>query len=134
MQTIDAAQVTQEDIEELSPFARDLVRIAGLDAAVMLFNTLGGQLIGIPKGRNNNAKGKLAYERLESVIGADATVRLCKEFGGERIEIPRCHALRNELRARAIRRDYDAGVAVNDLVAQHAVSHRAIEKILKRAA
>lgn len=134
MQTIDATQVTEADIAALSPFARDLAQLLGREAAVALFNALGGQLVSIPKGRDNNAKGRLAYDRLESAVGEAAARRLCEEYGGERFEIPRCLSLRNELRARAIRRDYDAGVAINDLVARYAVAHRGIEKILKRAA
>lgn len=89
--------------------------------------------IAIPKGEGNNAAGGAAFKRLADACGRDAALAICKEYGGEVLSIPRCHSLRTEMRARAIRRAFDAGEGLNTLAHRFDMTRRAVEIILNRA-
>lgn len=130
---IHAHELTPEDIASLPALVRDIERVSGLPAAIAIVNAFGGMEISIPKGENNNAKGKVAFERIAAAVGRDAALAICNEFGGEMLSIPRCHTLRGEMRARAIRRAFDAGECVNTLARRFGMTYRAIEIILNRA-
>ncbi len=127
---INACDILPDDLPRLPDRMRDLIRLAGIEAAVNLSNALGGLNIRFPKHEAANRYGAAAFRRLAELVGEDATRALCAEYGGEQIAIPRCHAWRQEFRARAIRRAFDAGATVPELAKRYGVTYRTIEKLL----
>jgi hypothetical protein len=125
---IHAQDLTPDDLSRLPGMVRDFARIAGLESAIACVNAFRGMQITIPKGEDNNTAGRVA-----EVMGKDAALAICKEYGGEVLGIPRCHALRSEMRARAIRSAFDAGEDVNTLARRFDMTYRAIEQIINRA-
>lgn len=130
---IRAEELTPEDIAILPALVRDIVRVAGLPAAIAIVNAFRGIEISIPKGEGNNTAGNVAFNRLADACGRDAALAICKEYGGEVLGIPRCHTLRSEMRNRAIRRAFDGGENINSLAYRFDMTSRAVELILNRA-
>ena len=130
---LNAQDVRPEDIPKLPSRMRDLVRLIGIPAAVDFINKFGGREVSFPKHENANKAGAASFSLLARVVGRENALILCTEYGGERLPIPRCHSWRYEMRARDIRRAFDAGASIPDLVSEHGLTSRAIEIILNRA-
>ena len=136
------------EIEDLVPFtARAIAHAIGAEAACALLNDFPGALLIVPRrvGAGDDA-GRPApstlWSRVVATLGEPAAVALCAWRGGEPLQIPVCQALRNELRAREIRRRYDELTASSSLSGRQAVAalcaefapitSRAVEKMVAR--
>lgn len=138
------------EIEDLVPFtARAIVHAIGAEAACALLNDFPGALLIVPRrvgaGAGDDA-GRPAqstlWSRVVATLGEPAAGALCAWRGGEPLQIPVCQALRNELRAREIRRRYDELTASSSLSGRQAVAalcaefapitSRAVEKMVAR--
>lgn len=127
---MNACDLLPADLPRLPERMRELIRLIGIEAAVDLSNALGGLNISFPKHEAANRCGAASFRRLAEIVGNEATRALCAEYGGERIAIPRCHAWRAEVRARTIRRAFDAGATVPELARLHGITYRTVEKTL----
>lgn len=103
--------LTVEDLEavhDLLPYsARVLIKLLGPLAACALLNERPGVTIVVPKHADANPAGARRWAELAEIIGEPAMRLLAERFGGEVLSVPVCKAAREELRARAIRKEYD---------------------------
>lgn len=136
------------ELEDLVPFtARAIAHAIGAEATCALLNDFPGALIILPRrvGAGDDAgrpTQSTLWPRVVATIGAPAAAALCAWRGGEPLQIPVCHALRNELRARDIRRRYDeltvdggmsGRLAVVALCGEFSpITSRAVEKTIRR--
>lgn len=130
---LNAQDIRPEDIPKLPSRMRDLVRLIGIPAAVDFINKFGGREVNFPIHENANKNGAASFSLLVYAVGRENALILCAEYGGEKLSIPRCHSWRYEMRARAIRRAFDAGARINDLASEYGLTARAVEIILNRA-
>lgn len=112
--------------------AKDFVDLIGLDAAVKLFDALGGTEYPFPKGANNNPDGAARFEALTNIVGLSAACALVRVYGGDAVYIPNCRYVRTRARNQLIVREFDAGVTLDELAKRHKISARQVSMILKR--
>lgn len=129
-------------VDLLPPIACELIEVIGVDAACALLNARPGCTFAVPL-RGRNKAGARRWEEIAAIIGEDAMQAFVGRWGGSVIDIPTCHALRVELRRRAIRADFDrltrreklsGKAAIYEIGLCHApITSRAIEGIVNRA-
>ena len=112
--------------------AKDFVDLIGLDAAVRLFDALGGTDYPFPKGASNNHDGAARFESLSDLVGLSAACELVRVYGGDTVYIPNCRYVRTRARNQLIVREFDAGVTLEELAKRHKISSRQVSMILKR--
>lgn len=116
-------------IDCLPDSAKNIVRLIGLDKAMLLIDRLGGSTISVASRHNG----------LAEIIGHEATDILTREYAGENLYIPNCKAVLRRARDSAIRARFDAlvksGCSANKAVAalsrEHGISDRRVWIILK---
>lgn len=75
-------------------------------AAALLAARPGCQFL-VPKHPTRHPAGAKRWAEIAAIVGDDAMEALAARWGGDVIEIPVCREARNELRARAIRAEFD---------------------------
>lgn len=128
-----------EKVMELFPeIAKELVRVAGLNACLTLVQQFGGTEICIPQGKN--ARGIDAAAAFEELIGVEALKALQKHFVScEKLYIPSCTKAMNFMRNSMIVCEFDMLIAqgesanntVKTLALRFSLSDRRIWEILK---
>lgn len=132
-----------DTLRELLPESvLQIVRIAGVAAAVALVRHYGGTFF--PMGQSKNKFGKILFAALAEVVGNEQAERLSRAFATQRgLYIPKCDTALIELRDRQIRRDFDtltgqqphtmpAYLAARNLAREYRLSERQIWRILKQ--
>lgn len=87
--------------------AQALVGCLGAPAAAALLAARPGCQFMVPKHADRHPSGARRWAELAAIIGDEAMEKLAARWGGDVIEIPVCKEARNELRARAIRAEFD---------------------------
>lgn len=122
--------------------ARDLVRVAGLEAAAALIHARRGTVFRIPSviGGGNPA-GARQYDLLQEIVGEAAARRIVGYWGGQPLTVPSCKEAieaRDKNRMRAdfdrltLQHGYSAPEAVSELALKYDTSYRTVEKALAR--
>lgn len=123
--------------------ARELIGVAGLEAAALLITAWGGQEWPVPvRAGGVNPKGVIRYERLSSIVGEIAAEQIVARWAGCKLQIPN---LKEVLNCRAhdliiadfdglIRLGYSSPEAVFELGIRYGVTGKTVENTLKRAA
>lgn len=109
---------------------KELIELIGFKEAMILVRQFPGVPLDIPKGKT--AAGLLRQEELAKLIGKDAADKLIARWGGDRLRIPRCHDMMVRERWARIIAEYNEGATARDLALKHALTDRAIWKILKK--
>lgn len=108
MSDADLTPEALQAVAELLPAsATDLVGCLGVDAACALLNALPGAQVRCPKYPDRNPDGAFRWADMAEIIGDEGMARLAQRYGGDVIDIPTCHRARKELRARAVRAEFD---------------------------
>lgn len=87
--------------------AQALMQCLGDAAAAQLLAARPGCQFLVPKHPDRHPAGAKRWAELAGVVGDEAMAKLAARWGGDVIEIPTCKAARDELRARAIRAEFD---------------------------
>jgi hypothetical protein len=131
-------------VQSLLPYtAQALIGCLGPDPAAALLAARPGCTILIPKHPDKHPAGAKRWAELAGIIGEDAMHLLAKRYGGDVIDIPTCKQARDELRNRAIRKEFDRLTREEKLSGNQAtyeiglkfapISSRAIELICGKA-
>jgi hypothetical protein len=131
-------------VEALLPYtAQALIGCLGPAPAAALLAARPGCTLLIPKHPDKHPAGAKRWDELAGIIGEEAMHHLAKRYGGDVIDIPTCKQARDELRNRAIRKEFDRLTREEKLSGNQAVyevglkfapiSSRAIELICGRA-
>ena len=123
--------------------ALELVGMLGTEAAAALLNARPGCEFLVPKHADRHPAGARRWAELAEIVGEQGVQALAARWGGDVIGVPVCNDARFELRARAIRAEFDrltvnegysGKQAIYEIGIKFApISSRAIEKILNRA-
>lgn len=123
--------------------AQALMQCLGDEAAAALLAARPGCQFLVPKHPDRHPAGAKRWAELAGIIGDEAMAALAERWGGDVIEIPTLKAARDELRARAIRAEFDRLTCAEGLSGKQAVyeiglkfapiSSRAIELICGKA-
>lgn len=87
--------------------AQALMQCLGDEAAARLLAARPGCQFMVPKHAGRHPAGARRWAELEEIVGPEAMRALAERWGGDVIEIPTCKQARDELRARAIRAEFD---------------------------
>ena len=116
--------------------ARDLMRVAGLEAAAALIHERRGTFLRIPV-----RVGGGQYALLQEIVGDPAAQRIVGYWGGTMLAIPNCREAmdaRNKDRMRADydrltqREGYSSPEAINELTLKYNTNYRSVEKAMKQ--
>lgn len=136
--------MTPSQLLDLGPLlpqsARDIIQVAGIDAAAQLMTAWPGQEFLVPKRENSNPRGARRYAMLAEIVGEPAARAIMAHWGGRFLIIPNC---KEAIWARTqdhIRADFDlltgegysAREAVFELGIKYGVTGRCIDKVLSR--
>lgn len=140
--------MTPETLTELARLpqfprsARELMRVAGQEAAAALITAWPGQEFDVPRRvGGGNPAGERQWDRLVEIVQYEAARRIVMHWGGQPLDIPNCKEV---LWARAqdrIRADYDRltgaegyshRTAIFELGIAYGVVGRCIENVIKR--
>jgi hypothetical protein len=122
-------------------FARELIRVAGLEAAAALIDAWGGQEWRVPSVVGGGThRGKQRWAALAEIVGEDAAERIVGAWPGEYIFIPFCAAAKGKALEAVLKKEYDALTtqgwshrdAVFHLGTKFRKNYRSIEKIINR--
>lgn len=106
-----------------------MIATLGEPIAWLLVEHFGGLSLKVPLGSRT---GGLLTRRLIEVLGEADARRVMETYGGEIVYIPACRAALRDVRDQRIIDGYAGGASVAQLAAQHQLSARQVEKILKR--
>jgi Mor transcription activator family len=101
----------------------DLVEAVGHDMAMVIVNTYGGTRVCVPKVFK-------ALHPLTELLGIEQARRLSEQLGGMNLSIPSLRKQRLQERNVEIRREYDGGTTVRELVRKYELTDRQIYTIL----
>lgn len=87
--------------------AQALMQCLGDEPAARLLAARPGCQFLVPKHPDRHPAGAKRWAELAEIVGDEAMAKLAERWGGDVIEIPTCKAARDELRARAIRAEFD---------------------------
>ena len=138
--------MTPEDLRavwSILPYtAQALMQCLGDEAAAKLLAARPGCQFLVPKHADRHPAGAKRWAELSAIVGAEAMVKLAERWGGDVIEIPTCKQARDELRARAIRAEFDRLTCAEGMSGKQAIyeiglrfapiSSRAIEMMCGR--
>ncbi|WP_431511650.1 hypothetical protein [Variovorax sp. DAIF25] len=111
------------NLEALPPALRELVRVLGMDDALVLVSAMGGGRISVPhKAREGN--------ELALLLGAVAFDKLVKEYGGESLLLPKVDSYLRELRHEQVRRAKAQGLDVDEIAERTGYTRRHVFNIL----
>lgn len=106
-----AAELTPADLRavwSLLPYtAQALVAVLGDEPAARLLSARPGCTLLVPKHPDRHPAGARRWAELAEIVGDDGMAALAARYGGDVLDIPTCKAARDELRARAIRAEFD---------------------------
>lgn len=129
-------------LPDFPAFARELIRVAGIEAAAALIDAWGGQEWRVPKRAGGESpRSERRWAALAEVVGEAAAERIVRAWGGEYIYIPFCNAARGRALEAAIRKEYDDLTlrqgyshrdAVFNLGTKFRKNHRSVEKLVNR--
>jgi hypothetical protein len=112
---------------------QEVPRLIGEAAAQKLFAAVGGDVFQFPVWKSRNADGERKRRLLIELVGEESAEKLCREFIGGRIYVPKNLAKRLDDRNAELRRRFDAGESIAELVPVFGLSRRRIEIILNAA-
>ena len=105
-------------------------RLIGADAAQRLFDALGGREFAFPKAESQHPGGARKFARLVEIVGIEHATTLCRFLRGGSVYIPRDAVGRRRERDRELRKAFDAGASVSELVDRFGITDRSIERVL----
>lgn len=109
-----------------------LVELLGYPLTMKLVETHGGTRLKVPKGRQQQKKGRDVSAELVELLGSAPAAVFMGTYGGERLDIPRCAALLQAERNKLIVEAYGRGKAVHELAREYSLGERQIWNILKK--
>lgn len=122
--------------------ARDLMRVAGLEAAAALIHARRGTCLRIPiHAGGANPQGARQYALLQEIVGDPAARRMVAYWGGTVLSVPNCREAREARDKERMRADFDrltlhqgynATEAVTELALKYGTNYRSVEKALKK--
>lgn len=123
--------------------AQQIMDCLGDEAAAKLLAARPGCQFLVPRHADRHPSGAKRWAELAAIVGDEAMEALAARWGGDVIEIPTCKTARDELRARAIRAEFDRLTVESGYSGKQAVyeiglkfapiSSRAIELMCGRA-
>jgi hypothetical protein len=114
-----------ELLAALTPFAREVADVIGLEAALQLCRHFGGTRIYV--ARSGVGQG---FERAASVAGKGAALALAARMGSRHLEFPTLHRLALAVRNRVLLAEFDAGVTKDELVDRYRMTRRHVTKLV----
>ena len=122
---------------KLPEVALEIVRLIGIESALILFTQLGGQEWRFCKNERGTGSGSESFETVADAIGRKNAQCLGQNLAGEPVYIPRCMASINALRDQRIIRDFDelsktlsSRRTIRELVSRYQLSHK--KSLMKR--
>lgn len=104
-------RIEREDLVLLAWLLPDavnnLVRVAGIDAALALLVRWPGVQYPVPKYKDSNAAGTQRWDELAAIVGEAAMAAIAGYYGGSELVIPTCQRLLAHKRHRWMRERYD---------------------------
>lgn len=139
--------MTPEALRELSTLpgfprtARELIGVAGMEAAARLITAWPGRTFPVPLRTRHTPDGERRFAQLADVIGDAEATRIVKHWGGQPLYVPSCDIVQTQAQHDAIRAEFDALTRINGYSRPEAVwalcdifkcSDRTIDKALDR--
>lgn len=139
--------MTPEELLDLSTLpqfprtVRELIRIAGPEAAAKLVTAWPGRTFPVPLRTRNMLDGERRFAQLAEVVGDGEATRIVKHWGGQPLYVPSCDIVQTQAQHDAIRAQFDVLTRVDGYSYPEAVwalcdrfdcSDRTIENALKR--
>lgn len=124
--------VDDEVLKELPDSVKALVGMIGMENAIKLCQQQGGYPLEVPE---RETKMRIIMQaQIADAIGDKMAERVITIFAGQgKVYLPSLDALRRKARDRLIVQDYDQnGYNIRELVMKYQLSHKTIEKVLKR--
>lgn len=116
------------DDDGLTPNARGIADMIGLEATLLLCESFGGEYVRIPKTMSEF--GAL----LTKTIGHDACTRLMRAYGGDKLFVPRLTGRALMMRNERIIEERRNRAGMRDIARRHNLSMRQLYNILSEAA
>jgi hypothetical protein len=110
--------------QDLPDTVREIAEVVGVNSALKLSGRVRHRKLYVPKEFKEG-------HWIATEIGESEARRLSKTFGGCLLDLASCFALRTAQRREAMRREYQAGASVHDLMARHGMSKRGVQYALK---
>jgi hypothetical protein len=113
------------DVNDLPPFARELVALIEFSATIRLVDARPGIPMFVPKTLPPD-------HWLIGVAGQKAAEALVKHFGGETITVPNCKLALVKIRQRQVVKSRDEGYSQTEAALLHGITPRWVRKIESR--
>ncbi len=113
-------------LDYLPEFMHEIIRVVGIDAAIIIVQARGGVRLYVPKVADPT-------HWLANAIGVSAMAALIAEMGGDEIEIPFCKEALIAIKERAILKKAQSGKSQSALAREYKMTERGIRKLLRRA-
>lgn len=102
---------------------QEIAEVVGDDNAMKMVQAYGGTRVFVPQSVG-------AQHKLSTLLGFEQAKKLSRTFGGEPLTIARCTMLLKHRRNEEIRKKYDEGASVHELVREYGLTERRIYSIL----
>lgn len=120
-----AGTLTDAEVKDLPPFAKELVALIGFSALIQLVEERPGVPVYIPNALPTD-------HWLSSVIGEKHAEALVKNYGGETITIPNCKLAMQRIRQANIVKSRGEGYSQTEAALLHGVTPRWVRELESR--